>query len=83
MPYGDYEGVQATRLTLAPGSRRAFSEQDHSGTIVVVSGKGRLIAESGSSQPLSEGDVGAVTLNRFTVANACNRSELRIILLRQ
>lgn len=83
MQYGDHLEVQTTRLTIAPGGRRFFAENDHSRTIIVVSGKGQLIGDSGGSQPLAEGHVDAVTLGRFTLANTCNRSELRIILLRQ
>lgn len=83
MLYSDRDSVRPTRLTLAPGCRRSFPDQAGPGTIVVTSGNGRLIVESGDSQPIAEGDVGILSPGRFTIANACDRSELRIILLRQ
>jgi quercetin dioxygenase-like cupin family protein len=83
MLYRDRDSVRPTRLTLAPGCRRVFPDQPGPGTIVVTSGNGRLTVESGDSQPLTEGDVGVLAPGGFTIANACDRSELRVILLRQ
>lgn len=78
---GNRNSVRSTRIVLEPGDPSLPQDLVSTHTIVVTRGSGRLFGTNESVQPLLEGDVAVLKPGRYTLANACERRQLQLLLL--